>query len=293
LPPLLGSATVEPGWLEITAPALAPLPLLVGGARFLPASSGAPRPAPVRLSPEPAEPEPPPTEGGGGTMLFASSVPRGVPAPPPLLPVPPPAPENDGGGGTILGMPIFGADEDAERVPEPPDTPVEGGGATTLEPSVAPMPLRVPCETPPVLIAEGGGGTTLAASEVPEEFELWPLTDGGGGTTSVAPKIFPTRVLMNEPVCVGGGGTTVFDESGILPTIRCWSCEMSAEGGGATTDGAGRFSLGLRRAARSGAETGGGTTVAFICTGNWENSPLTAPGAGGITLVATAGLERA
>src|SRR5579864_4237516 len=98
LPPLLGSATVEPGWLEITAPALAPLPLLVGGARFLPASSGAPKPVPVRLRPEPAEPEPPPTEGGGGTMLFASSVPRGVPAPPPLLPVPPPAPENDGGG---------------------------------------------------------------------------------------------------------------------------------------------------------------------------------------------------
>ena len=94
---------------------------------------------------------------------------------------------------------------------------------------------------------------------------------------------------MNDPLpdCVGGGGTTVFDESGMLPLARrCKSCETSAEGGGAMTEGAGKLSLGLRRAARSGAETGGGTTAAFICTGELESSRLTAPGAGGITLAA-------
>jgi hypothetical protein len=142
----------------------------------------------------------------------------------------------------------------------------------------------------------GGGATTLAASEVPVTPLAWAFTDGGGGTTSVAPKIFPIRLLMKDPlpVCVGGGGTTVPDESGMLPLARrCTSCEMSAEGGGAMTEGAGKFSLGLRVAARSGAETGGGSTEAFICTGERESSRLTAAGAGGITLAASAGLERA
>jgi hypothetical protein len=112
----------------------------------------------------------------------------------------------------------------------------------------------------------------------------------------VAPKILPIRLLMKDPVpdCVGGGGTTDFDESGRLPLAsRCTSCDTSAEGGGAITEGAGKFSLGLRMGARSGAETGGGTTAAFICTGEWENSRLTAPGAAGITLAASAGVERA
>jgi hypothetical protein len=47
-------------------------------------------------------------------------------------------------------------------------------------------------------------------------------TAGGGGTTSVAPKILPTKLLMNVPLpdCVGGGGTTVFDESGMLPLAK-------------------------------------------------------------------------
>jgi hypothetical protein len=299
LPPVLGIPTLEPGWVEITAPALAPLPPLAGGARFLPTSSEAPRPAPPRLRPEPAGPEPPPTEGGGGTMLFASSVPRAVPKPPPLLPVPPPAPEREGGGGTTLGAPSVGPDEDdAGRIPVLPDTPAEGGGATTFEPRAAPKPLRVPCGMPPAVLAPtaGGGGRTLAASDARmTPFEPWAFTDGGGGTTSVAPKIFPIRLLMKDPlpVCVGGGGTTVLDESGIVPASRCGSCEMSAEGGGDTTEGAGKFSLGSRVAARSGAETGGGTISALICTGDWENSRLTAPGAGGITLAARAGLERA
>jgi hypothetical protein len=101
---------------------------------------------------------------------------------------------------------------------------------------------------------------------------------------------------MNDPLpdCVGGGGTTVLDESGMLPLAkRCRSCETSAEGGGAITEGAGMFSLEFRALARSGAETGGGSMVAFICTGELESSRLTPPGAGGITFAASAGVERA
>ena len=101
---------------------------------------------------------------------------------------------------------------------------------------------------------------------------------------------------MNDPlpVCVGGGGTTAFDGSGTFPLAsRCRSRATSVEGGGATTDGAGRLTMGSRRLTRSGAETGGGTTAAFaVCTGALEISRLTDDGAGGITLVASAGAAR-
>jgi len=112
----------------------------------------------------------------------------------------------------------------------------------------------------------------------------------------VGPKIFPIRLLMKDPLpdCVGGGGTTVFDESGMLPLARrCRSCETSVDGGGAITEGADKLSLGLRVVARSGAETGGGITAAlFICTGELESSRLTPPGAGGTTLAARVAVER-
>jgi hypothetical protein len=174
-------------------------------------------------------------------------------------------------------------------------TPVEGGGATTLEASVVPIALRVP-RWMPLRLTAGGGATTLGAREALVA-AAGPSagTAGGGGTTSVAPKSFPIRLLMNDPLpdCVGGGGTTVFDESGILPLERRrMSCE-SGEGGGAMTAGAGRFSLGLLVAARSGAETGGGITAGLvICIGEREISRLTPPGAGGITFAASAGVER-
>lgn len=102
-------------------------------------------------------------------MSFASRVPRGLPALPPVLPVPPFVPESEGGGATTLGMPMVGAVEDeGERVPVLPDNPAEGGGAITFEPSVAPMPLRVPRGLPAAALATaGGGGTILAASDVP------------------------------------------------------------------------------------------------------------------------------
>jgi hypothetical protein len=68
---------------------------------------------------------------------------------------------------------------------------------------------------------------------------------------------------------------------------------MLAEGGGAMTVGEGMASLGLLVVARSGAETGGGTTATFvICRGALDISRLTALGAGAITLVASAGPER-
>src|ERR1700686_2774159 len=170
VPPLLGNPTLGPGWLESTAPALAPPPPAVGGARTEPASSVAPRPTPFRPKPAPAELEPPPTDGGGGTTLLAKSVPRGVPAAPLAFPVPLLVAENDGGGATTLGMPMVGAVEDeSERVPVLPGNPAEGGGAITFEPNVAPKPLRVPRGLPPPALAPtaGGGGTTLAASKVP------------------------------------------------------------------------------------------------------------------------------
>jgi hypothetical protein len=72
------------------------------------------------------------------------------------------------------------------------------------------------------------------------------------------------------------------------------SCAESADGGGATTAGAGRLSFELLEVSRSGAETGGGTTAAlFICTREGETSRPTAGGAGGITLPLSAGTERA
>jgi hypothetical protein len=42
------------------------------------------------------------------------------------------------------------------------------------------------------------------------------------------------------------------------------------DGGGAIAAGAGKVTLELRAPARSGAETGGGTTEASICTGAEE-----------------------
>jgi hypothetical protein len=159
--------------------------------------------------------------------------------------------------------------------------------------------LRLPRGFPPAAPTPtaGGGGTTFAASVVPVPAVLLELTAGGGGTTSLGPKIFPIRLLINDPLpaWVGGGGTTVLEGSGTLPLARrCTSREMSAEGGGAMTEGAGMFSFALRVVVRSGAETGGGTTATFaICTGALESSRLTAPGAGGITLAARDGAERA
>jgi hypothetical protein len=58
------------------------------------------------------------------------------------------------------------------------------------------------------------------------------------------------------------------------------------------TEGAGKLSFALRELSRSGEETGGGTTATlFICTRVGEISRPTA-GAGGITLVLSAGPER-
>lgn len=153
----------------------------------------------------------------------------------------------------MLGGPSAGAAaESTVRVPAPPETPVEGGGAITLEPRDTPAPLRMPCRVPLLevaptegggaitleardafealrslrevpLLTDGGGGTTLAASELPLPLPaVFAFTDGGGGTTSVAPKILPIKLLMNDPLPDGdgGGGTTDLDGSGTLPLAR-------------------------------------------------------------------------
>jgi hypothetical protein len=141
----------------------------------------------------------------------------------------------------------------------------------------------------------GGGATTLFGNDVRDpELPFAELTFGGGGTTSLAPKILPIMLLMIPlPDCEGGGGTTVLPGSGTVPPdMRRMSVEISAEGGGATTFGAGRVSLALPDVARSGAETGGGTTAESILTGALEIWRLTAPGAGGITFEDIAGAER-
>jgi hypothetical protein len=216
---------------------------------------GAPRPAPLRPRPELLVPDPPPTEGGGGTTLFANNVPVGVPFPPAVCPVPPPAAVSTGGGATTLAKPTVVAVEDAaERVPVPPVTPAVGGGAITLLPSDVPIPLRLPRELPPGAFAAtlGGGGTTFAGREEDDDVppvEPFVFTVGGGGTTSDAPKIFPIKLLRTDPLPVcGGGGTTVLVGSGAFPLAsRCRSRDISVEGGGATTDGAGRLSMGSRR----------------------------------------------
>lgn len=163
---------------------------------------------------------------------------------------------------------------DAERPKPVPAPEIDGGGGTTPVPGAVPDPPRIPLGLP----------------------EERLLTLGGGGTTSCVPKIFPIRLLTSEPlpVCVGGGGTTVLEESGTLPLGMCrMSGKTSVDGGGAMTEGAGMVSLAVREVWRSGEETGGGITAAsVICTAEREMSRLTAPGAGGITLALKAGAER-
>jgi len=238
--------------------------------------------------------EPAPTDGGGGTTLFASNVPPGAPLPPPVSPEPPPTPGNEGGGGTTLAAPKEGAFEaEVVSVPVPPEMPLVGGGAMTLEPRGVPTPLRLPLGSPRSAFTLGGGGTTCAASAGADLLPL-ELTDGGGGTTSLEPKILPIKLLTNDPLvgCVGGGGTTALDGSGIAePDSLRESSGTLAEGGGAIT-GAGRFSFAVREFTRSGAEAGGGTIATFaVCTGE-RVSRLITFGAGGITLELSAGAVR-
>jgi len=151
--------------------------------------------------------------------------------------------------------------------------------------------------------ADGGGGITLLASPPAVPFGLREVpgappevTFGGGGTTSCVPKSFPMMLLTNEVlfVAVGGGGTIVCDVSGAPPLSSLRNSRvLSAEGGGAITDGAGMLSFAVRSLSRSGAEIGGGmTAVLFICTRDGDTSRLADVGAGGIMLPCRSGVER-
>jgi len=152
----------------------------------------------------------------------------------------------------------------------PPFKPTEDGGATTFGVNEAPAPLRLPRGLPPSTeLTEPGGGATLSVSvgrdALPAPFAFTEV--GGGATTSVGPKILPIKLLMNVPLAEGdgGGGATAFAGSGALPLASRRTSEVtSVEGGGATIAGAGMLSLELRALARSGAETGGGTTTGSI-----------------------------
>jgi hypothetical protein len=95
-------------------------------------------------------------------------------------------------------------------------------------------------------------------------------------------------------VAAGGGGTTLCDVPGAPPLSSLRNSRvLSAEGGGAITDGAGMLSFAVRSLSRSGAETGGGTTAAlFICTRDGDTSRLADVGAGGITLPCKSGVDR-
>jgi hypothetical protein len=153
-----------------------------------------------------------------------------------------------GGGGTTAAAGARGA------VREIPLPVADGAGGTTCGASVEPE-LRF---GEPTL---GGGGTTLLASSR-DDVRVPEVTLGGGGTTFCVPKILPMMLLMNDGGCAGGGGTTL----GVVATplsSRRKSC-VDSEGGGAITDGAGRFSLAFLRLSRSGALTGGGTTSTLV-----------------------------
>ncbi len=181
----------------------------------------------------------------------------------------------------------------------PPDTPAEGGGATTFEPGFKPMPLRLPRALPlrSAAFVVGGGATLSPSVGLATEPAFLTLTDvEGGGATSAGPKIFPIRPLMNDPPAEGdgGGGTTAFVGSGAEPGDR-WriSAFTSVEGGGATFAGAGSVIFGLRIFPRSGADTGGGTTAgSIVCSGADEYWRRTEAGAGGTTFAASEGPAR-
>ena len=227
-----------------------------------------------------------------------------MPADVPLRPPPPlpePDPVTEGGGGTTA-VPIEAPVEETPRAdPVPVALPVsdpftEGGGGTTFE--VIELRRELPVEVPvPLPEAEGGGGMTLAARVTPGF--PWPLRAvpdafAVGGTISCVPKSLP-MMLLTKPVlaaCVGAGGTTVGDEASVPLSSRRRSWEESAEGGGATTAGAGMLSLAFLPISRSGEETGGGTTAAFICTRVGATSLASVVGAGGTIFAFSVGAER-
>jgi hypothetical protein len=138
-----------------------------------------------------------------------------------------------------------------------------------FDPKVVPVPRRFPFGFPAAAESiDGAGGTTLLASDgAPPVVAGFEFTKGGGGTTSCVPKILPIMLLISEPLpdCEGGGGTTERAVSGRFPPeSRRMSEDRSAEGGGATTAGAGNESFAFLVPALSGAETGGGTTAESI-----------------------------
>ena len=98
---------------------------------------------------------------------------------------------------------------------------------------------------------------------------------GGGATCSEGPKMRPSKLPTKDPLAEGdgGGGTTDLPGSGAAPgDRRRMSVLKSVDSGGATTAGEGKLSFELGTLARSGADTGGGTTAgSMVCTGAAES----------------------
>src|SRR5262249_19037955 len=144
-----------------------------------------------------------------------------------------------------------------------------------------------------------GGGTTFflptiaPAEGLPNTAAPFPACTGG--TTFVLPTNPPTERLSGCAVatCTGGGITLVFRSTDPEPP-RVPISRVTCDGGGATTAGAGKLSFALKLVSRSGVETGGGITSAFLSIGHLAGngsrcSPL---GGGGTTVAASDGATR-
>lgn len=199
-------------------------------------------------------------------MLLASKFPAEAPAPPAAGPVPPPGPAKDGGGATTVCGPSIGAAD--AREPAPLETPAVGGATTfaVKEGAVLERELVVALPTPLAVTDEGGATTLGARVGAAPRLVAFTSTEAGACTTSAGPRIFPIKLLMNDPPLgwEGGGGTTALNGSCTLPVASWRTSRETSDGGGAITAGAGKWSFASPFRALSGAETGGGTTATSV-----------------------------
>ena len=174
----------------------------------------------------------------------------------------------------VAGPSIGAAEVAAERVPEPPDIPADGGGPITLGPSDVPIPLRFPRGLPPAAPAPtaGGGGTTLVGERRSTAVRAarihgrrrrhyfgWAknFSDQAAHERSAARLRRRRRnhcSRLDRERCRWRGGADLvkcrLKAAARSPRAPAWSVSECA------------------RVSRSGAETGGGTTATFaICTG--------------------------
>jgi hypothetical protein len=205
----------------------------------------------------------------------------GEPEPGPLRPIPVPfelvPPPTDGGGGTTLlasKLPVGVPAAPAVWLVPPPVVPSDGGGGTTLgAPRVGAVEeycdrLPAPPETP----EEDGGAITFGLSAVLAPLReprrspatVFPVDDGGGGTTLGASVVAGLPVLAPLELTAGGGGTTS-EAPKIFPTRLLRSDPLpDCVGGGGTTalEVSAVLPFARRRMSREMSEEGGGAMTA-------------------------------